>query len=244
MYKSTYLILLFFCTFSLPAQTVRTSISGKISSEDPDTKDIHIINITSNQATITSKEGEFSIPVKLNDTLVIRGVQFESQKVIISKNHITNKSIKVTLVVKTNQLKEINLKKRENMAMALNLPNAGKKPLKGVDRKIAYYKHFSIENIYYILSRNRKKDRKLKKFIEEDKLQEHNEKVFKKIRNHFKDDFFIYTLKISGKNIDTFIEYCQIKEIIKLFEKERYLEVMDVFVKESEPFIKKMKNEK
>ena len=259
MLKSTYLILLLFCTFSIAAQQTRTLISGTVKSEEKDMKNIHVINKTTLKGTITVTKGKFSIQVKSKDTLVFLGIQFESKKVVITEADINQKSIQVQLNTRTNVLKEITLKKPENMAMALNLPNAGKEALKGDDLKLARHSQEStiavilgpllgkkggIEDLYNIISGNRKKHRKLKALIEADKLLEHNKKILLAIRKYFKDDFFIYTLKIPSKQIDNFIKHCQPKNIIESFDKESYLEVMDVFVKESKPFLKNLKDEK
>lgn len=259
MLKSTYLILLLICTFSLTAQETRTLISGTVTSKEKDMKNIHIVNKTTLKGTITSANGKFSIYAKNMDTLIFLGIQFERKEVVISKTNINNKSIQVELSTRTNVLKEVTIRKPENMAIALNLPNAGKEPLKGVDLKLAYYsqkstpivilemligKQGGIDDLYNIISGNRKKHRKLKQLIEEDKLKAHNKKVLKQIRIHFKDDFFIYALKIPSKQIDNFIKHCQTKNIIESFDKESYLEVMDVFVKESKPFLKNLKDEK
>ncbi|MET2984916.1 carboxypeptidase-like regulatory domain-containing protein [Aureibaculum conchae] len=259
MLKSTYLILLLFYTFSLAAQQTRTLISGTVKSEEKDMKNIHVINKTTLKGTITGTKGKFSIQVKSKDTLVFLGIQFESKKVVITEADINQKTIQVELNTKTNVLKEITIKKPENMAMALDLPNAGKEPLKGIDLKLAYYsqkstpvvilemlmgKQGGIDDLYNIISGNRKKHRKLKALIESDKLLEQNKKILLAIRKHFKDDFFIYNLKIPSKQIDNFIKHCQSKNIIESFDKESYLEVMDVFVRESKPFLKNLKDEK
>lgn len=259
MLKPTCFILLFISTFSLSAQRVKILISGTIKSDEKVLKDIHIINKSSRQGIITNSEGQFSIRVKDKDTLVFRGIQFERKEIIITKADLDNRSIQVYLATRTNILEEVHIKKAENMAVGLNLPNAGKTPLKGVDLKLAYYSQEStpivilkalflseqggIDNIYNIISGNRKKHRKLKKLIEEDKLLEYNKKVFLQIRKHFKDEFFINTIKISSNKIDKFIESCAPKNIISLFNNENYLEIIDVFVKQSKPFLKDLKYE-
>lgn len=254
MHKSTYLIILLLSSIGIFAQEERSIISGKIKSDIEVLKDIHIINETSNKGVVSNDNGTFSISVKINDTLIFRGIQFERKQHVISKIDINNKSILVELTSKTNILNEVNIRKPENLAMALNLPNAGKVPLKGVDLKLAYYSQKStpivilemllgkkggIDDLYNIISGNRKKHRKLKALIEADKLLEQNKKVFSKLRKHFKDDFFIYTLKIPSKNIDEFIKYCEPKDIIDLFYKERFLEVTDVLLKEAKTFLTK-----
>lgn len=259
MLKSTQLILLLLCTISSFAQKERTMITGKVESDKKAAKDTHVINKTSNKGTISNVNGQFTISVKIGDTLILRGIQFESKEIVILENHIVDKTIFINLHLKTNILKEVTLKKTENIAMALKLPNAGKKPLKGVDLKLARYSQQStpvvilaallgqkggISDVYNIISGNRKKHRKLKQLIEKDKKEKQNKKVLDEIRKHFKDDFFIYTLKIEGKYIKEFIQYCLPKDIINLFEKKSYLELMDIFVKESKPFLKYLDDEK
>ena len=72
---------LFICTI-IQAQTQgkRLTISGRIISDAPSIENIHILNINSNKGTISNINGNFSIPVKENDTLVISGIQFYKKK--------------------------------------------------------------------------------------------------------------------------------------------------------------------
>ncbi|MBJ2172635.1 hypothetical protein JBL43_00185 [Aureibaculum sp. A20] len=258
MKKSTYLILFLLYSISVSAQEDRTLLYGTIKSDEKDLTNLHVINKTSQKGTITNSEGQFSIFAKPSDTLFFRGIQFISKEVVITETNIDNKSILVELTIKTNELKEVYLRKRENMAKALNLPNADKEPLTGIDRKLAYYSQDKthvvilktllgqaggIDNIYNIISGNRKKHRKLKKLIEDDKLLERNKLLYKKIRTHFKDDFFIYSLKIPSNKIDDFIKFCVPKNIINLFHKKSYLQVIDIFFKQSKLYLKKLQHE-
>ena len=50
-------------------------------------------------------------------------------------------------------------------------------------------------------------------------------------------------LKIPKNEIDYFIEYCIPNGIIDLYIKERNLEIIDIFIKESETYLKELKNE-
>jgi len=56
------------------------------------------------------------------------------------------------------------------------------------------------------------------------------------IRDHFQDDFFINTLKISEKNINIFLNHCLSKDIIFLFQQKRDLDLVDIFLTESKTF--------
>ena len=136
-----------------------------------------------------------------------------------------------------------------NMAKSLGLPNADKIPLNKLERNLNYYSQESvavvilatllgqqggIDDLYNIISGNRKRDRKLKKLIDEDKKLELNQEYIQIIRDYFKDDFFLNTLKIPKENIDGFVEFCLPKDIVNLFEKQRHLEVVDIFIQNKE----------
>ena len=240
---------LFICTIILTnAQENRVLISGSITSNTQSEENIHIHNKNSQKGTISNSKGEFSIPVKENDTLVFSGIQFYKKEIRITKEIIENKIISVKLFQKINELDEVEIDRPINMANALNLPNANKKPFNKLDGRLNYYSQQSvpvvilasllgqqggIEDLYNIISGNRKKDRKLKGLIDQDKLNAYNQEIIVKIRSYFEDDFFINTLEIPTESINEFIESCIKRDIINLFNKERILEVTDILIEES-----------
>jgi len=259
MIKSTYLILYLVFSVVAHAQVERITISGSIRSDAIDLGNIHIINKDSNIGTITDDYGKFLILVKENDTLTFSGIQFKNKKIVISNFDVLSKTITISLISKVNQLDEVLLRKPKNIAMDLGLPNAGKKPLTKLEAREVYYSQASItfvilstllnkkgniEDLYHVISGNRKRDRKLKALIEADKLIEYNQCVIKEIRSYFKDSFFITTLQIPEEKINYFIEYCIVKDILDLFIKDSHLDVMDILITESKLYLKELENEK
>jgi len=250
--------LLFICTIiQTQAQEKRVIISGRIISDSQSAENIHIHNKNSKKGAVSYSQGEFSIPVKENDTLVFSGIQFYKKEIRITKEVIENKIISVKLFQKINELDEVEIDKSVNMAIALKLPNANKKPLNKLDGRLNYYSQQSvpivilasllgqqggIEDLYNIISGNRKKDRKLKGLIDQDKLNVYNQEMIVRIRFYFEDDFFIHTLKIPTESINEFIEFCIKRDIINLFNKERILEVTDTLIVESKSFLKIIKS--
>ncbi|MGV8813448.1 MAG: carboxypeptidase-like regulatory domain-containing protein [Gelidibacter sp.] len=85
-------------------QTV--AIKGQILAND-DVDGIHILNNTSKTFTISNSNGEFSISVKLNDTLVFSGISYELKKVVVSQSVIHSKSLTIYLSEKVNALDEV-----------------------------------------------------------------------------------------------------------------------------------------
>lgn len=86
------------------SQTV--DIKGRIMAQD-EVEGIHIFNNTSNTFTISNRNGEFSIPAKLNDILAFSGVSYELKKVVVTQSMIASKSLTVDLNEKINALDEI-----------------------------------------------------------------------------------------------------------------------------------------
>jgi len=242
------------------SQTDQVLIHGNLTNDSIATGNVTIINKSLKTGVISNPKGEFKILVKVGDTLVFSSLQFFNKSITIHKNHIKNKEISIHLIEKTNKLPEIVV---QNMAKSLGLPNANKKPLDKLDRNLNAYsqkstpvvfldalllgpilnnipfikqRKGSIDDIYNIVSGHRKKDRKLKKLIDSDKQTALYQEYKKNIRAHFKDEFFEETLDISIEKIDAFINYCFPKNIVYLFNKARYLEIMDIFIAESKTF--------
>ncbi len=256
------LILYFFVTlicFEVSAQQERVLISGEISSESNALENIHIINKTSKKATTSDKNGVFKIRVKEGDELLISAIQFKNEIIIINSLNIKLLTIKIILEKEVNSLDEVTIEKRRNMAGDLGLPNAGKKPLTKLESRLNAHTKASlpvavlltliggaggIDNLYYIISGDRKKDRKLTNLLQKDKNEAFKKEQRQNIRARLTDAFFINTLKIPVQEIDDFIQYCDSKNIDYLLSKNRTLEVIDVFIKESPNFLKSLNDKK
>jgi len=245
-----YLILLVFLSLKLSAQEDSLVLKGIIFNDSLAIDNVHVVNKSSNKGTVSNRAGKFQISIKENDVLQFSNIQYQTRRITINKTHIQKKVIEIYLIQKTNELQEVVL---EDMAKSLGLPNADKKPLNQIERKLNYYSQESlpiviiatllgqqggIDDIYNIISGNRKKHRKLNELINQDKIDEENQLTLLEIRNHFNDEFFIRNAKIHKENIDAFLNFCLPNNIIFLFERKRYLDLVDIFIKESDTFNK------
>ena len=68
---------------------------------------MHVINRTSQSFTITNKNGEFRIQVKLNDTLSFSSIQHKPKQVVISEDILISKKIFLVLEEHINELDEV-----------------------------------------------------------------------------------------------------------------------------------------
>lgn len=99
----SFLFVCFFAQF-ICAQTV--DIVGKVIAPE-DIVGIHIINKTESKYTITDDNGNFIIPAKLNDTLIISAIKYQPENVLITSTIINTKSLTVFLKENINQLDEV-----------------------------------------------------------------------------------------------------------------------------------------
>lgn len=253
--RKLYFILLLFYGVQIIAQEERILIFGEIKSDSLALENVHIINKTSRFGTISNKLGNFQIRVKENDTLQFSDIQFETKQIIVRNHHMVTKILQLKLESYTNELDEIilnDLNKTGGVsASTLNLPNADKTPLNKLERNLNRYSQESlplvilgtllgqsggIDNIYNIISGNRKNDKKLKAAIAQDQLNESNQEEVTLIREYFTDDFFTETLQIPKEEINYFITSCIPKNIFFLYRNKRNLEIVDIFLSESKNY--------
>jgi hypothetical protein len=82
-------------------------IEGKVVAEGDDVEGIHIINKTANKFTITDTSGAFTIPAKLNDTILVSGIKYKHKEVIVNDLIMQSKHMTVYLEEHIYQLDEV-----------------------------------------------------------------------------------------------------------------------------------------
>ena len=195
----------------------------------------HIINLTSKIGTISKSNGTFNLNVMLNDTILFSDIQYENIQVIVNESNLFEKYLEIDFQVDINELAEIFI--ANNMAGKLGLQNADKDPLTQEERKTNYYKKGgAITKLQGLVSGEARKRRQLQRLSEEDERFRANQIKILNIRDYFKDDFFVKTLKIPEEEINNFISHCVKKGILNLYSQERYLEILDIFVGSTESY--------
>lgn len=109
----------------LHGQTV--AIEGQLIA-DGEVVGIHILNHSSQKFTIASAKGQFSIPAKLNDTLVISGISYELETVIINSQILKSKKVTISLTEKINLLDEVVVGSVLSGNLNADLANSGIEP--------------------------------------------------------------------------------------------------------------------
>lgn len=255
--KQLYLLVFLSFILSIPCsgQEFGVVISGEVRNDSIPIEGVHIINKNAGKGTVSNHLGQFKITVNDKDTLMFSDIQYQNKILVINQDHLLTKFIPINLMELTNELDEVIVKQYDDMSEELGLPNAGKKPLNKLDRNLNRYSQKStpivileallfkpggIDDIYNIVSGNRKRDRKLKQLLEEDKSIEMNKVHIQNIREHFQDAFFINTIMIREEQINQYIQFCIPKGIVDLYEKGRLIEVIDIFLKSKDEYLQSL----
>ncbi|MGI9530227.1 carboxypeptidase-like regulatory domain-containing protein [Lutimonas sp.] len=255
--NQNYLIFFLFFGLIATAQENRVLITGEVKNDSLPIENVHIINKNSLKGGISNRLGQFKISVTDKDTLMISDIQYQNKIIVINQDHLLNRFIEINLLELTNQLDEVLVQQFDDMSEELNLPNAGKKPLNKLERNLNHYSQKStpivileallfkpggIDDIYNIVSGNRKRDRKLNALIQEDALNEGKLQYVRTMREHFQDDFFINSVKIEEQHIDPYIYFCLAQNIGSLYDKGRLIEVIDILLKSQEQYFQSLES--
>lgn len=84
-----------------------TDLDGRVSSIDGDVAGTHVINLSTQRATITDNNGFFTIPVRLNDTLLFTAVQFKRKEIVVGLSVLESKLLIVPLADMLTELDEV-----------------------------------------------------------------------------------------------------------------------------------------
>lgn len=118
------------------------SLKGVVTAESGDLESITIQNLTQKFATVTDKQGRFSIDVALGDTLLISALSFRAKKLVIDQTFIGVSEVSIPLQERVNELEGVTLRpfgltgsivadldslspQPVTDAQSLGLPNAG-----------------------------------------------------------------------------------------------------------------------
>jgi hypothetical protein len=122
--KNTGVFILFI--LGLFGQAQNKDIKGQLIAED-EVEGLHILNKTALKYTISNEDGSFIIPAKALDTIVISGVKYKVQEIIITKAIIELGRLNVDLVENINKLNEVVIGKILTGSLQSDLENSDAK---------------------------------------------------------------------------------------------------------------------
>lgn len=123
--KILWIIVAFLFACILNAQ--RKDLNGQLIADD-EVEGLHILNKTAAKYTISNEDGSFVIPVKVSDTLVISGIKYQIQEIIITFSIIELGQFNVQLIEKVNELNEVIVGKILTGSLESDIENSDAKP--------------------------------------------------------------------------------------------------------------------
>lgn len=247
-YISTTCLLLIFATAFSQEQNV---LEGLIRADSLEDSKINIINVTQRTGTTNSADGAFSIEVKENDTLLFSSVQYEEVSIEISKKHLTEKFLEVTLLKKVIDLKEVavsNISLTGNLAQDIEqiemydlyegIPTSKLPRLTSIGRKLYTARDGDIDPLLNYLSG---RTQMLEKAIE-------NEEVTRDVQKGidvFELTFFTQELEIPEEEIINFVYYCaESSSYRQLIANNNYLDLIELMEEKAPEFRELRKSER
>lgn len=230
--KGFFLLSFFLCAFTAVAQRPSKVIQGKVVSPKRDVTGITIQNITTERATITDFQGNFSIRATVGDTLVFSAVQFKRKLVPVSEALFKSPFIQIPMEEFVNELREVTVQpfglsgdiekdltglqlEKDVSAEALGLPNAEVRIITQSERKLqeASKGMYSLRaplavNINPIINAITGRTKMLKKRVAVDKKYARTNAV----QSSIVDSLFSNELRISGDKVDDFMYFCEVDE--------------------------------
>ena len=221
-------------------------VTGLVESDSVQLQDIHVLNLSTRQGTITNRNGVFRITMSVNDTLIFSGIQFHTLGLIVDEKAIQNETLKIELKPKIEELTEIELRghdldglfyidtKRMRDSLPLVSDEAVDFSNQGYDDPTSSNYVVPTANLVNLISMIGKKKRKENK--EEATLLAKKKQATANIRKELGDDVFVQQMGIPKVHIEPFIRYCQKKDIINLYVEGRIMEVIDILIKEKDNY--------
>ncbi len=250
-------------TFSALGQHgVSKQLKGKVYGKDKDVVGVVVQNISSQRAVITDVDGNFSILIRQNDTLVFSAVQFKRKVIYVNDELFNTSFITVPLEEFVNQLKEVVVRpydlsgdlnqdlddlqlEKDVSAEALGLPNAHAKIITQSERKLQEASGMSIKGgggiggaggaltLNPIINAITGRTKMLKNRVKVDKTYARTQRV----QGFYVDSLFVMTLKIPAEKVDDFMYFCEVDPTFQdMVDSKDKLKIWDFMVSKSRAY--------
>lgn len=260
-------MLLVFVYYNSLSQEKRMQLKGIVytTASNP-IENTHIVNLSTNQGTISTKNGTFTLMAKHGDWIQISNIQFRPKKIRLKKGTLTEQFLSVYLIPLTNILEEVVIKKKLRGILTLDRRDKEKDTLPKFDKD------------YYNFSKMDISIKKIKNLQDKSNAQYHTDPTMKNVavsivsvgipdnaskkkqarmkELNFKEDlpnklkklfgahFFFVKLKIPKDKYYHFLDYCSQFEIAQLFKDQKHLEILKVLLKQSKSYLLVLENNK
>ncbi len=213
--KNTFLLLICLVQYAGFCQSTElVLLKGKIVCPIKESGDVNIFNLRSESSTTTDEKGDYTIFVKVGDTLKFTSIQTETKKIVITDVDVAKPFLVTSLVPSVINLDELEIKQYKNInAVSLGILDKPAKKYTPAERKLRtaeelhWYSPLLIPvggmSVDGLLNAINGRKAMLQKEVEIEK----KEKLLLKIENQFRFDYFTKKLKIPKDNVKGFWYY-------------------------------------
>ncbi|MGC4040463.1 MAG: hypothetical protein QM710_06680 [Flavobacterium sp.] len=212
LFKRIFLVL-FFMQAVAQGQEL-TFLKGKVTSQLKEFNEVNVLNIRSESSTVTDGNGNYSMFVKVGDTLQFSGLQILTKKVVIDENDIAKKLYVTNVEGKVIPLDEVEVKTYPNInAVSLGILEKPAKVYTPAERKLYTAGEFHWYSPLLIPFGGMSVDGLLNSIngrtvqLEKELEIERKELLLKKIEYLFKEEYFTGNLKIPKEYLRGFWYY-------------------------------------
>jgi hypothetical protein len=199
-------------------------LRGRVLENEVGVTNVHILNLSANDATISDAQGYFAIPAKEGDTLLLSAIRYQRKTFRVDAEMLRATLLNIELEPFVNQLDEVvlfpyNLSgdldkdlsnvpvEEEVTATSLGLPNASAKVKTQSERKLFEATTGSgLIPLNPVINAISGRTRMLKRRLARDRAYQQTEEV----RSHYPDSLFVQELGIPQIRIPDFMYFCEV----------------------------------
>ncbi|MCX2719247.1 carboxypeptidase-like regulatory domain-containing protein [Lentiprolixibacter aurantiacus] len=223
--KQLSILLFLFCSSSLWSQDFFSGpITGKVVQGTSGIPDVHVMNFSSKNATITNALGNFSITASVGDSLVFSAIQLQRKTIVISAEIMESQSLVVYMEDRVNLLDEVILtpynlsgdltrdmqnakKEKVYVASTLGLPNAYVKPKTLAERRLfEAVTGAGLVPLNPVINAITGRTKYLKKVLATERKYARTQRV----RAFYPDSLYVSELRIPENRIPDFMYFCEV----------------------------------
>ena len=223
-----------FFTYQLSIAQTEKVLHGKVLSQNLALKDVEVINKTAQTSTRTNELGEFSILVKMQDSLIFYSKDYLFTRLKITTKDIENNNLLVNMILKPEELNEVIINKVEFDKVKISADDVADVLISKNNKDLFWNTGVSDNSIREALRVSFPLKGKQKKTLEvaDDRFK-------KLVITTCPLDFFLKNLKIKPEEKELFIDFCDSDPKSKtLLENPNVLAVMDFLYAKNEEFKK------
>ena len=234
-------------------------LEGQVLNDTIDRSQLTVVNISLRKGTTTDTNGSFTIEARVNDTINISAVQYESRQLIVNKTMFNRKKISLYLIPKVTELDNVEISnidltgdlkkdirstqfKKQVTARELGIPE-NTAPKRTIEERRYYTAVTSSAGIPLdgLINSITGRLKMLKKHIEVSRF----EKLVQESRYRISDTIYMKNLNIPEELIEDFVYYVfEDKKAKELVDANNALGLLEFMMEKSKPYIALKESEK